>query len=443
MKNAVNILLVLAILGSVMMLLRFIRARFTLHPELSRKIVHVTMGLVVLSFPWLFDRTWPVMVLVIAAVAFLLTIRWHPVLHAYLGPVLGAVPRQSYGEVYFPLGAAALFILARGDAALFCVPILILTLGDAVGALIGLRYGRARFRTDEGFKSAEGSLAFFLVAFLSTHVPLLLFTEVGRAESLLIGFVLGFLVMLAEAVAWRGLDNLFIPLGSFFLLDISRHLPASDLLLRVVMMLALTAFTLITARRTTLSHSAALSAAILGYLVWAIGGWQWLVAPMIAFGAFAELIRRGYNIRAAHDVQAVIRAMAGPMIFLSLAQALQRRELFYLFQLAMAGQLAHMLSSRLCVTGACAVWTGRLLLCALAAWGLMFAPYPWLAVTPSHLLLEMGFAAAITWLAVAVFSLVAAWWPTHGSRALWLREGAVAPLVACLGLIPLAVYYSR
>jgi phytol kinase len=240
LKNVWGILLVLGTLGAVMMLLRIVRARFGLHPELSRKIVHVSMGLVVLAFPWLFDRTWPVIGLAIAAVAFLLAIRWHPVLHAYLGPVLAAVPRQSFGEVYFPLGAAVLFVLARGDAVLFCIPILILTLGDAVGALIGLRYGRARFRTDEGFKSAEGSLAFFFVAFLSTHVPLLLFTDVGRAESLLIGFVLGFLAMLAEAVAWRGLDNLFIPLGSFFVLDISLHHPASDLVLRVVVMLALT-----------------------------------------------------------------------------------------------------------------------------------------------------------------------------------------------------------
>jgi hypothetical protein len=118
-------------------------------------------------------------------------------------------------------------------------------------------------------------------------------------------------------------------------------------------------------------------------------------------------------------------------------------KLFYLFQLAMAGQLAHMLSARVCVQGACAVWTGKLLLCALAAWAIMFVPYPWLAVAPSHLLLEISFAAAVTWLAVAVFSVVEEWWPADGSRALWLREGAVAPAVACLGLIPLAVHYFR
>ena len=32
-------------------------------PELTRKAVHVGMGLIALSLPWLFDRTWPVMAL--------------------------------------------------------------------------------------------------------------------------------------------------------------------------------------------------------------------------------------------------------------------------------------------------------------------------------------------------------------------------------------------
>ena len=33
------------------------------HPELPRKLMHVLMGLVASSFPWLFDSAWPVLLL--------------------------------------------------------------------------------------------------------------------------------------------------------------------------------------------------------------------------------------------------------------------------------------------------------------------------------------------------------------------------------------------
>ena len=61
-----------------------------------------------------------------------------------------------------------------------------MTLADAVAALVGITYGKLRYVTGDGFKSAEGSVAFLSIAFLSVHVPLLLFTDVGRAQTLLI-----------------------------------------------------------------------------------------------------------------------------------------------------------------------------------------------------------------------------------------------------------------
>ena len=58
-----GILLVLVVLGGVMIGLKLISARCHLHPETSRKAVHIAMGLVTLSFPWLFTASWPVLLL--------------------------------------------------------------------------------------------------------------------------------------------------------------------------------------------------------------------------------------------------------------------------------------------------------------------------------------------------------------------------------------------
>ncbi len=91
------------------------------HPELVRKLLHIGMGLVALSFPWVFDAAWPVVLLAGIAGLWLLAVRRCEPLRHHLGSVLGGVARESWGEIYFALAVALLFVLAQGDALLFCV----------------------------------------------------------------------------------------------------------------------------------------------------------------------------------------------------------------------------------------------------------------------------------------------------------------------------------
>jgi phytol kinase len=125
------------------------------------------------------------------------------------------------------LAVGLLWWLSGGEALLFSVPVL--ALADAVAALIGVRYGTVRYKTHDGFKSAEGSIAFFAVAFLSVHVPVLLAGVTGRAESLLLASIVGLLVMLIESIFWRGLDNMFVPLGAFAFLSLYLNADAAML----------------------------------------------------------------------------------------------------------------------------------------------------------------------------------------------------------------------
>ena len=142
------------VLGAV---LWWFQRQFSPHPELPRKLLHAGSGLLTLSFPFLFDRFWPVLLLtggsalLIAAVKFLRPLR-------KLGGVVDGVPRTTLGEIYFPISVAVVFWLSLGKSPLlFCVPILVLTLADATGALVGIRYGQTRF--EGASKSVEGSIA--------------------------------------------------------------------------------------------------------------------------------------------------------------------------------------------------------------------------------------------------------------------------------------------
>jgi len=210
--------LVVSIFAVLMVGLNAYRRWRSKNPELVRKLLHIGMGLVTLTLPWLFAATWPVLLLTVVFTFFLIALRLSQPLQRLLGGVIDGVARQSMGEIYFPVAGGLVFLLSAGDPITFCIPMLILALADAGAALIGQRYGTLRYVTGDGEKSVEGSATFTIVAFLSTQIPLLLFTSTGRAESLVIALTLALLVMLLEAIAWRGLDNLFIPLGAFFLL---------------------------------------------------------------------------------------------------------------------------------------------------------------------------------------------------------------------------------
>jgi phytol kinase len=193
------------------------RARAT-DPEAIRKSLHVGMGLATLALPWLFVERWPVLFLATLFTLFLITLRVFAPLRRRFGGVIDGVARDSLGDVGFPVAVGCVFLLSDGDRLLFCIPMLILALADAAAALVGTRYGRLRYVTPDGHKSIEGSLAFLVVAHLSAHTPLVLFTDIGGRESLVIALTLALFVTLLEAVAWRGLDNLFVPLGAFVLL---------------------------------------------------------------------------------------------------------------------------------------------------------------------------------------------------------------------------------
>jgi phytol kinase len=121
----------------------------------------------------------------------------------------------------------------------YVVSILVVSVADTSAALIGAAYGRHHFRGALGGKTVEGSTAFFLTSFLCVHVPLILWTDAGGPESLLIGLNLALILMLAEAVARRGTDNLLLPVLTLVLLNVFLEMPALDLIVHLLAILCL------------------------------------------------------------------------------------------------------------------------------------------------------------------------------------------------------------
>jgi phytol kinase len=427
---------VVAVLGGLMAGLRFWQCRAAPHPELVRKLLHMGMGLVTLSFPWVFDDAWPVIALAGLSVTGLLVLRLSP-----LGRVLSAVSRSSLGEVYFPVSVAILFAIytysqERHRLILYSVPVLLLTLADAAAALIGVAYGRLRFVTAEGQKSAEGSLAFFACAFFCVHVPLLLGTDVGRAETLLIAVLLAWLATMFEAIAWRGLDNLALPLVSYILLLVYLEMRLELLLIRLAVTAVFMAFLAVYYRRTTLIGSAVLGVYVVCYICWAVGGWRWLLAPLALFLTYTLLSPKNpANTRRVHNIHAVASVAAPGLVWLFLAKLLGRDDFMLPYTVAFAGQLAIIGIARLKCDYPRLRDPALLAVCVFKAWLIVFLPY----LAAARFATDAVFGAEIGLAGVAVAAL--AFYltqpglddcPTDTPR--WLRQAAAAGLGSLVAL---------
>lgn len=408
---------VLAALGTLFVLLRLAQRQLDLHPELVRKAMHVGMGLVVLAFPWVFTSAWPVIALAALAVVALVAIRVPGALQSRLGSVLGSVGRNSLGEVYFPVAVATLFaIYTRQDAGgqiprelLYCIPILYLAVADATAALVGVRYGLTPYAAAIGTKSVEGSAAFFTTAFLSTYIPLSLWSDVGRVDCLLIGLLLGLLGTMFEAIAWRGLDNLILPLATFLLLRAYVEYSNPQLMLTLLFTLGIAAFAVAYKRRNGIDTSGALSASLVGYCTLVIGGWQWFLPPLIVFVCFPLLVpdaarpdRRRGNVRAVLSISSL------GLLWLFLATVTDRPEFLYAYAVTFAVHFGILiLTSRTDASSADHV-VARMLPVAALAWLLVWLPvalaHPTFAGNRLVLASFVGVGAVVT--AVVTFAFV-------------------------------------
>ena len=185
-----------------------------LQPEVLRKGLHISMGLTTLTFPWLFDSAWPVLLVVGACAVAFIGVHAHLPLLRRLAFALERIKRVSVGEFCFIAATAIVFALSAGDPVLYCIPMLLLTLADAAAALVGTAYGRHRYASIWYYKTIEGSAAFFIVAFACIAIPLAWFTPVSNPDAVAVAALVAMAATVLEGALGGGLDNLFVPLGT-------------------------------------------------------------------------------------------------------------------------------------------------------------------------------------------------------------------------------------
>jgi len=272
----VGTLTVGAIAISVLVLAEVLKRRTNLPTELTRKFAHIGSGLAVLLIPVFIHSSWTVLLLAAGFAGLMFGTHVTGLLQGVHG-----VGRGVGGVLWYPVTAWLTFFLVfdvrDGEYLEYAIPILVLACADAMGAVVGKRWGRHKYEVVPGhFRSIEGSAAFFVVSLLCIAVPLAVGLGVDPLRAIAVGLLVSVLATAYESVSVHGLDNLLVPFGTLLFLDRYLDLSWTDLALQSLLIgaIAATAFAIQWRRPATGGGGAAFALAV--YTVLVLGGWPWL-----------------------------------------------------------------------------------------------------------------------------------------------------------------------
>jgi phytol kinase len=176
--------------------------------DFTRKVIHISVGMLSWALPFLFDTRW---FFVFACGAFMLInlLDWHYGLFASMA----SSERANLGTVYFPFVAGVVAWIFWEQPPLMVAALMPLTWGDGLAPVVGRAYGRRAYFVHTSMRTLEGSAGFFVAGFRFTWLALWAMTgppAIELVQAVLPALTVMLATTLMEAVSVWGIDNLTI-----------------------------------------------------------------------------------------------------------------------------------------------------------------------------------------------------------------------------------------
>lgn len=179
-------------------------------PELTRKIVHIGAGHVILIAWWLNIPAWTGIAASIVFSGVALLSYKLPIL-----PGINSVGRKSLGTFFYALsiGLLVAWFWPLHQPQYAAIGILTMTWGDGMAALIGKRFGQHPYQIWGELKSWEGSLAMLCVSYI-VCAAVLVAVQGSVFTTWAIAGISATVATVLESASKYGIDNISVPLGS-------------------------------------------------------------------------------------------------------------------------------------------------------------------------------------------------------------------------------------
>ncbi len=204
------ITLVAVWLGVILFVAEVINRFFNIDAEVSRKIVHIGTGNVILFAWWLKIPLWVGITASILSAMIAIISYITPIL-----PSINSVGRQSLGTFFYGISIGILmgWFWTIDQPQYAALGILVMTWGDGLAAVIGQTWGKHRYQVLGMTKSWEGTLTMLLVSFIVCSL-ILLAVEGNNSLTWIIAAAVAGVATGSETVSKYGIDNLTVPLSS-------------------------------------------------------------------------------------------------------------------------------------------------------------------------------------------------------------------------------------
>ncbi len=195
--------------------------RLGLKGEITRKFAHFTATLSTITFPYLFNDHWYVLIMAFAFFILLFASRHRTYLKS-----IHDIQRISIGSYLLPVSIYLTFLVAHllGNKFLFILPMLVLAVCDPVAGIMGINLQQYNLKIKlfgyELQKTWLGSISFFVSCFVISIIALYFNQEEISLRIFMIALAVALVSTVTEMLSWKGSDNLFIPLSVLLVLVI-------------------------------------------------------------------------------------------------------------------------------------------------------------------------------------------------------------------------------
>lgn len=178
--------------------------------EITRKIVHIGSGNVLLLAWWFAIPAWIAIAAAVVAGSLALVSFFVPLL-----PSIESVGRKSLGTFFYAvsLGILVGWFWPLGQPHIAVIGMLVMAWGDGLAALVGQNFGRRRYQVFGSTKSWEGSGAMAVASFV-VCAAILLALHGNCWEAWVIPAAVAIAATGLESLSILGIDNLTVPIAS-------------------------------------------------------------------------------------------------------------------------------------------------------------------------------------------------------------------------------------
>jgi phytol kinase len=202
--------LVVLYVGTVVLVAEGLNRLTDTDSELTRKVVHIGTGQVILLAWWLQIPAW--IGISASVIASLIAIASYslPIL-----PSVNSVGRRSLGTLFYAISIGVLigWFWTINQPQYAAIGILVMAWGDGMAAIIGQKWGKHPYQVLGSQKSWEGSFTMTGVSFCITAL-ILLPIQGNFWQTWVIALGVAILATGLETFSKLGIDNLTVPIGS-------------------------------------------------------------------------------------------------------------------------------------------------------------------------------------------------------------------------------------